>query len=264
MHNTANMPGSEIQFIHGQHVRHCQHDISKVFEGYFTLQYMESGRVSLKVDREQYALNGRYFWSAWPGPKITFHASNKRESWNHRYIAFRGGIIENWTQAGLYPIKPQRPPGNAQYAEQFDRLLQSATSMRRWDRIRAVNLLESILIDLAEARDMNSEPTEWIKSVQIKLTQSATSGVDYESLSEQMGISVRTLRRNFRKKQDSSPHQFLIHERIQSARQLLLTTDIPLKEIAQRTGYSDVFYFSRQFKKITGTSPALFRRSREG
>ncbi|MGC4030741.1 MAG: helix-turn-helix transcriptional regulator [Tepidisphaeraceae bacterium] len=61
-----------------------------------------------------------------------------------------------------------------------------------------------------------------------------------------------------------SPHQYVIGLRVATAREMLLKTDLPVKEIARRLGYADVFYFGRQFKRQTGVSPALFRKSREG
>ena len=50
--------------------------------------------------------------------------------------------------------------------------------------------------------------------------------------------------------------------RLEQAKQLLLTTHLSLSEIAVRTGFSDVYYFSRVFKKALNVSPACFRKTR--
>ena len=44
------------------------------------------------------------------------------------------------------------------------------------------------------------------------------------------------------------------------AKELLATTDMKLWEIAEETGFSDQFYFSRQFKKHTGMPPAFYAK----
>ncbi len=44
------------------------------------------------------------------------------------------------------------------------------------------------------------------------------------------------------------------------ARELLLTTDRSIADIAEEVGYPDQFYFSRQFQAVTGSSPRHFRR----
>ena len=63
-----------------------------------------------------------------------------------------------------------------------------------------------------------------------------------------------------------SPHEEVdrVVGRIAEARRLLGETDEPIKSIAKRLGYRDVFFFSRQFRSITGVPPAMYRRSRQG
>jgi len=48
--------------------------------------------------------------------------------------------------------------------------------------------------------------------------------------------------------------------RIQAASNLLLTTQHPIKKIADLVGFNDVYFFSRMFKKHKGTPPGRFRR----
>lgn len=48
--------------------------------------------------------------------------------------------------------------------------------------------------------------------------------------------------------------------RISQAHRLLTTTDLPLTEIASKTGFTSVDYLTRVFKKIHGTAPAKIRR----
>ena len=52
--------------------------------------------------------------------------------------------------------------------------------------------------------------------------------------------------------------------RIQESKRLLLSTSLRLSEIADRVGYSDLAYFSNNFKKIAGCSPSEFGKSRAG
>lgn len=53
---------------------------------------------------------------------------------------------------------------------------------------------------------------------------------------------------------------FLRDIRIKKAKELLQTTNLKIYEIAFRTGYSDVKYFCRVFKEVTGDSPKAFAR----
>jgi AraC-like DNA-binding protein len=57
------------------------------------------------------------------------------------------------------------------------------------------------------------------------------------------------------------PFAYIARKRVETAKSMLLKTDMPVKEIAVRCGYEELFYFSRVFKKHTGLSPAKYRAS---
>ena len=66
----------------------------------------------------------------------------------------------------------------------------------------------------------------------------------------------------FRNSLGTSPHEFLIRRRIERAQQLMLSTDMPLCEIAFECGLADQAHLSRLFRKVVGETPAAWRRSR--
>ena len=62
----------------------------------------------------------------------------------------------------------------------------------------------------------------------------------------------------------ASPIADLIRARIDTARTRLAGTDIPVARIAEELGYANLTHFSRQFRTVTGISPAAFRRAARG
>lgn len=64
-----------------------------------------------------------------------------------------------------------------------------------------------------------------------------------------------TFRRHF----GVSPHQYLLHLRVQRAHELLLTSDHSLSEIAEQCGFADVHHFSKTFKRVFGAPPGAYR-----
>lgn len=57
--------------------------------------------------------------------------------------------------------------------------------------------------------------------------------------------------------------QFVINQKIEKAKELLLYDELTLTEISYRLGYSSVAHLSRQFKKVTGLTPSYFKQLRD-
>lgn len=64
----------------------------------------------------------------------------------------------------------------------------------------------------------------------------------------------------FSRMMGAAPIEFINRRKMEQAQRLLLGTSKSLKEIAAEVGFGDVFYFSRLFRKITGTAPGQYRR----
>ena len=85
-----------------------------------------------------------------------------------------------------------------------------------------------------------------------------------EDLADHCGLSVSQFCLLFKKKTTRTPLDYLTHLKIQNASRLLDFTDLRVSEIANKTGYSDPFYFSRVFSKIMGLSPKEYRSLKKG
>lgn len=79
-------------------------------------------------------------------------------------------------------------------------------------------------------------------------------------LSDKLGESYRTLSQVFSEVCHISIESFIIIHKIEIVKQLLLTENISLTEIAYRLHYSSVAHLSNQFKKITGLTPTTFQK----
>lgn len=81
-------------------------------------------------------------------------------------------------------------------------------------------------------------------------------------LAQKFGYSQRHFGRIFSQVTGKTPGQALIEARIDHAKKLLAGSSLNVSEIAASLNYESVFYFSRQFRRITGVSPVEFRKRR--
>ena len=66
--------------------------------------------------------------------------------------------------------------------------------------------------------------------------------------------------RRFRTLSGVSPMRFVRDSRVDAARTLLLSSDLPMRAIAQRVGFADHCQLSRVFRRLTGRAPSMLRR----
>src|SRR5271155_144848 len=80
-------------------------------------------------------------------------------------------------------------------------------------------------------------------------------------LARECGLSVGHFTRAFRKTFGKSPYRWLLERRIDRAKGLLATSELPIADIAIQSGFSDQATFTRAFGRIVGDSPGRWRRA---
>lgn len=79
-------------------------------------------------------------------------------------------------------------------------------------------------------------------------------------ISEALHVSPGYFSRLFKRQMGLTCIEYITGKRIERAKQLLEHTNIKHQAIAQAVGYSNVYYFSMQFKKHTGETPGQYRK----
>ncbi|MBZ0199592.1 MAG: helix-turn-helix transcriptional regulator [Ignavibacteriaceae bacterium] len=82
-------------------------------------------------------------------------------------------------------------------------------------------------------------------------------------LSEKIGMSYQHLSSLFSSLEGITIEKYIINQKIEKVKELLIYDELTLSEIAYRLGYSSVQYLSNQFKKTTGFSPSQFKLVKE-
>ena len=82
-------------------------------------------------------------------------------------------------------------------------------------------------------------------------------------LSEKLGMEYHYLSTLFSSIEGLTIEKYLILQRIERAKELLIYDEMTINEIAEVLGYSSVQHLSQQFKKITGLTPTHFKQLKE-
>lgn len=79
-------------------------------------------------------------------------------------------------------------------------------------------------------------------------------------LSEKLNFSYGHLANIFSENTFTSIENFIIIQKVERAKKLIIEEELTLTEISYKLNYSSVAYLSSQFKKVTGLTPSAFKR----
>lgn len=98
-----------------------------------------------------------------------------------------------------------------------------------------------------------------LRRVEDHVNRNLHRSIRLADLAQVAGLSRMHFAKQFRAATGYRPHEYLLHQRIEQAKSLLLETKSPLVEIALAVGFCTQAHFSTVFKHITGETPARWR-----
>lgn len=108
---------------------------------------------------------------------------------------------------------------------------------------------------------ISPEQSDKLDSVMDHIGQNLTeSRLTVESLASLAGMTTTWFRKLFIAKYGIQPSKYIKSRRIETAKNLLISTDLSTSEIALRAGFSEPAYFCREFKRVVGMTPGKYRR----
>jgi AraC-like DNA-binding protein len=156
------------------------------------------------------------------------------------------------------------PPNPAQFHSTMLRLVEVWRQEDPLARLQADHLLMELLLTLFKQHGRRDVPAAgsqpalgWIPSY---LAFHLSEPLSVADMAERASLSPSRFAAVFRQHFGVSPHQYFLRLRVQHAQDLLKSTDLPLKQIAEYCGFADVHHFAKTFKQKTRVSPGAYRR----
>ncbi|MFB0842669.1 helix-turn-helix domain-containing protein [Paenibacillus oleatilyticus] len=122
--------------------------------------------------------------------------------------------------------------------------------------------LLALLMDNVQAARSLSDATLAVQQTVAYLNQNFRAPITVEQLAKMSGIGRWKYSALFQSLTGKKPLDYLTEVRINRAKELLLSTDDPLREISRRVGFKDEYYFARRFRHAMGLTPKQYARSR--
>ncbi len=124
--------------------------------------------------------------------------------------------------------------------------------------------LHSLMLEVLERADIDLGAPE----VYTQLTYQAIDyieknlrcGLTVEQVAKALQVTPSRLRKTFRKDMDVIVSKYITHRLMHAVEQCLRTSDENLRDISERFGFCDQFYFSRKFTNFFGMAPYQYRK----
>jgi AraC-like DNA-binding protein len=100
-----------------------------------------------------------------------------------------------------------------------------------------------------------------LKRVQALVDSHLDEPLDLATLASAAGLSRMHFAAQFRAATGRRPHDYLLQRRIERSMSLMGQMSIPLAELALAVGFQSQSHFSTVFKRLTGQTPARWRKS---
>ncbi len=189
-----------------------------------------------------------------------------KNGWGTLWIGFGGktapSIVHSIFHTDDCAIRTLAKPKDFKYAAMrfIARVLKDGESKP----FSTIGDLASLLGHLADGEfdaDVPQNMAGTIRNAQGEIARRYAEAIDFKALAESLGTSYDAFRHNFAAETGMSPLQFQLSERLRTAKNLVANTNLPIQEIASRTGFASPAYFTRFFKNATKMSPIDYRRA---
>ncbi|MDQ1913999.1 AraC family transcriptional regulator [Paenibacillus sp. GD4] len=235
-------------------------------------QYTLKGEGRLRYGKEHYSVpKGLAFTVAIPSDhEYSYDGARSGEGWEFLWIRFELPG-EDWLTQEL--MKQHGPVVEIGAEELPIRLLwalyRDAEAKRLGDRFDlSLRIYEWLIALQRSLLSRASYRTEEIPKAYRRVTSFIDNhyeqDLSLDQLADIAGLNKYHLCKKFSSYLGVSPMDYVRNRRLERAAELLRTTALPITDIAGLSGFSNVSYFGKVFRRIIGMSPSTYREAKEG
>lgn len=139
-------------------------------------------------------------------------------------------------------------------------LMETVDNIKLKNFRNGIEILGFELIDDKKSKIIGKIKAEIIKAIHQRDQKIKVNFSAY--LSEKIGKDYSSLSSLFSEVEGTTIEQYMIHQKIERAKELLVYNELSLGQIADQLNYSSVQHLSNQFKKVKGLTPSHFKNLR--
>ncbi len=133
--------------------------------------------------------------------------------------------------------------------------------MMRGERLTTqTRYVEPVRVVERQSTDMVSVSDARVAVALRYIREHAGDGIDVSDVLRAVPMSRTLLERKFKSLLGHSPHQMIVQQKMERAKQLLVESEVSIKVVAELAGFDNASYLSVAFRRETGESPYAYRQ----
>lgn len=227
----------------------------------FHCSFLFKGTLNLKVDGQQYLSPAPCAFIIYPRETVDLTVESPEQGWHQLYYDVEARYVPEMERMQLISksrrVWPLADPGSLwALAEELCSLSQTFPLEQAVDRVD--RLCERMLIE-SQTPLTETRQDDVIGRLLQKMQRDPQLPFNLAETIRLTAMSEATFRRRWEAEVGMSPRRYLEQLRVQTACRLLIETNLPVHEVANKVGFEDEFYFSRRFRAMKKLSPRAYR-----
>lgn len=236
---------------------------------HYLIHYCLKGRGYYHVHGKIYPIEAHQAFLIYPND-TTFYRADEQNPWTYLWIGFDGEKAEFYCQQCGFSTSQ-----HVIECLQEEEILTCVQEMIAHHQMSYSNELFIqgqlyLFFSYLAQTQQNYYKKGTVKSNNIYITKAIQfiqnnyqNKISVQDLADYLSLNRSYLSALFKKHLHLSPQTFLLHYRMDKARNLLIETDIPIHQIAYSCGYANQLAFSKAFHHFHEISPSQYRKSKQ-
>ena len=196
-------------------------------------------------------------------PNKKYKHTSEHTPISYLWVHFTGGEVLNiLNRYGIntFPVI-HTANGENKISNYFQKIFDGFAKNDKFRDYDLSSLLDRLLIEIGRSISVEQgEKRRFKKSIR-HINEFYSKPIRITELAKMENVSMTTYNFHFKKQMGMSPTQYILTLRMHSAKELLESSKISIKDISSMVGYDDFNFFTKVFKKFTGKSPSAYRKS---
>lgn len=227
----------------------------------YYLIYVIEGQLDVFIDKDIYEVKrgGMILFQ----PNYPYKYKGKPPA-HYLYVHFTGSYADEFLKdCGFdnYPCIIENK-FNVDVQNKFNLMIDTFLFAEQLSFLKCSYMLQEILVGFRQSQ-IDKSIVSPLKTSLKHIHSFYTTKIEIPLLAKMENLSNSRYIAVFKKQTGKSPNEYIIDLRMQFAKNLIENTNMSIKQISERVGYSDQYFFSRLFKKNFGVSPMGYRKEKK-